>query len=221
MITLTFHAGSPHILNHSAVRFHFTHFSHLFTSSPSIPAVFESLPSTPSSSSSPSLSLSLSHSLSLSAALLQAIFVPLAHCGKTTHYGKRGGVDPVGRVAVLWSRSHYQQRGREGWEGDREGGEENRLGKMGAGVQLWVNCVPTVAGSRDQLPSNDKNATCQRSKLTLLSFIFAKIPIMKKPVHVSVIYYGNWPWLKAVSVLCPWPRVLWADLLTSLSLLSN
>lgn len=34
-LTLTVHTGSPHILSHSAVRFQFAHFSHLFTSSPS------------------------------------------------------------------------------------------------------------------------------------------------------------------------------------------
>lgn len=41
-----------------------------------------------------------------------------------------GGVDPMGRVELLWSRSHYQLRGRAGMDKGEEG--------EAAGVERWV-----------------------------------------------------------------------------------
>ena len=85
------------------------------------------------------LSLSLSHSLALSLALSlcgspAGHFCPARPLWENNSLWEAGGVDPVERVAVLWSRSHYQQRAREGWEGDRERGEQNGFGKMGTSV---------------------------------------------------------------------------------------
>lgn len=70
-----------------------------------------------------------------------------------------GGVDPMGRVELLWSRSHYQLRGRAGMDKGEEG-EAARGGsrgrKMGGGVQLWVNCMRAPISIRSQLLSDGK-----------------------------------------------------------------
>ena len=97
------------------------------------------LPLFPSFCLSLSLSVSLSRSLSLSLALSlcgspAGHFCPARPLWENNSLWEAGGVDPVERVAVLWSRSHYQQRAREGWEGDRERGEQNGFGKMGTNI---------------------------------------------------------------------------------------
>lgn len=70
-----------------------------------------------------------------------------------------GGVDPMGRVELLWSRSHYQLRGRAGMDKGEEGeaaGGGSRGRKMGGGVQLWVNCMRAPISIRSQLLSDGK-----------------------------------------------------------------
>lgn len=162
----------------------------------------ESLPST--------LCLSLfscltpSHSLRL---CCRAFLSRIAHCGKTTHYEKRGGWR-CGEGSSSVIKVTLSTGGGGELVGGQMGGGEWVGGKMGAGVQSWGNCMPTVAACRDQQPPNHKSYQCQHFS-GFYRKPFTTEDISKRTLHgVMFSLHISQLWFIAVSVfgpmLCVW-----------------